>query len=401
MAIADPAEIQTPDFYRYRWVGLESAELHDRFVICRWQDGTTLRAFDLWLQENVLGSTIDVKTRESVADPADLDLSPAGAATAAAVEPDGSLTVIWRSGQRSSYHPGWLRHVADGQHHADAWLPEPVQWEAEALGGEPPTHDGSNVSEDPAVLQRWVDDLIRYGLARLRGVSLDPDLLLTLGQRIGAIRDTNFGLVWDVKANPEPDSTANTNFRLCPHTDLPTRETPPGFQFLHCVANTATGGHSTMADGQAVAAHIEAEHPEHYEALTTLRWVFFNRGPSVDHRWSGPIIDLGVAGSPLTIRAFHPVRGFPDMADRDVPRAYAALACFGRTAADPRFQITYPFSPGDIVGFDNRRVLHGRDRYESSGHRHLRGLYIDHDEIYSYARVNARALATAQTGEDT
>jgi gamma-butyrobetaine dioxygenase len=401
MAIADPAEIQTPDFYRYPWTGLESAEVEDRFVVCRWPDGTTFRAFDLWLHENVLGAAIDPMTRESVADPAELDVSPAGVASAATVETDGRLVVAWRSGGQSTFHPGWLRHVADGQHRAKSWLPTQTSWEAALFGGEPPTHDGTNVADDPLVLQRWADDLIRYGLARLRGVSLDPDLLLMLGQRIGAIRDTNFGLVWDVKANPEPDSTANTNFRLCPHTDLPTRETPPGFQFLHCVANTATGGFSTMADGLAVAAHLEAEHPEHYEALTTLHWVFFNRGPTVDHRWSGPIIDLGVAGSPLTIRAFHPVRGFPDMAEEDMPRAYAALACFGKTAEDPRFQISYPFTPGDIVGFDNRRVLHGRDRYESSGHRHLRGLYIDHDEIYSYARVNARARATAESGEDT
>ncbi|MEM7325869.1 MAG: TauD/TfdA family dioxygenase [Actinomycetota bacterium] len=401
MTIADPVEIKTPDFYQYPWTGLASAELRDRFVICTWSDGVTLRAFDLWLQENTVGTTIDEQTRESVADPADLDVSPDGAAVAAEVQADGSLVVTWRAGDTATYHPGWLRHVAEGRHRAASWLPEQTVWEAETVSGEPPTHDGTNLDRDPSVLQRWVDDLIRYGLARLRGVSLDPDLLLAVGPRIGAIRDTNFGLVWDVKANPDPNSTANTNFRLCPHTDLPTRETPPGFQFLHCLENTATGGFSTMADGLAVARHIEREYPEHYEALTTLRWVFFNRGPSVDHRWSGPIIDLGVAGSPLTIRAFHPVRGFPDMAEEDMPRAYAALQCFGRIAADPRFQISYPFAPGDIVGFDNRRVMHGRDRYESSGHRHLRGLYIDHDEIHSFARVNARASAATEPGADT
>lgn len=387
-----PTDLPTPDFYHYRWDPLTTAVLDDRFVLCSWSDGLTLRAFDLWLQENIVGSTIDLATRESVADPADLDLSPNGAAATVAVGPNGELVVAWRSGATSSYHPGWLRHVASGQHRADAWLPEQVPWQAADVGRQPPTRDGSAVETDPSVLEAWIGDLLRYGLARLTGVGIDPDAVLRIGQRIGAVRDTNFGLVWDVKASPNPDSTANTNLRLCPHTDLPTRETPPGFQFLHCVANTATGGHSTMADGLAISNHLAEHHPEHYEALTTLRWVFFNRGPSVDHRWSGPIIDLGVEGAPLTIRAFHPVRGFPDMAENDVPRAYAALQCFGRIAADERFQVSYPFSPGDLVGFDNRRVLHGRDRYESSGHRHLRGLYIDHDEIRSYARVSARAV---------
>jgi gamma-butyrobetaine dioxygenase len=145
-----------------------------------------------------------------------------------------------------------------------------------------------------------------------------------------------------------------------------------------------------MADGAAVADYLEQFHPEHYEALTTLQWVFFNRGPNIDHRWSGPMIDLGVAGSPLTFRAFHPVRAFPDMDQQDMPRAYAAMKCFSSVAASAQFQISYPFAPGDIVGFDNRRVLHGRDAYSAGGKRHLRGIYIDQDEVRSFARVANR-----------
>jgi gamma-butyrobetaine dioxygenase len=38
--------------------------------------------------------------------------------------------------------------------------------------------------------------------------------------------------------------------------------------------------------------------------------------------------------------------------------------------------------------FDNRRVLHGRAAYESeSGNRHLRGCYIDRDELRSRIRL--------------
>jgi gamma-butyrobetaine dioxygenase len=147
-----------------------------------------------------------------------------------------------------------------------------------------------------------------------------------------------------------------------------------------------------MADGAAVVAALQSEHPEHYEALTTLHWVFFNRGPGIDHRWSGPLIDLGVEGSPLTLRAFYPVRGFPDMEPDDMPRAYAAMRCFSKLADSDRFKLASPFLPGDLVGFDNRRVLHGRDAFESGGHRHLRGMYIDHDEIRSAARVVNRRL---------
>jgi gamma-butyrobetaine dioxygenase len=259
------------------------------------------------------------------------------------------------------------------------------------------------VLDDDAALGAWLNDLVTWGIARLRDLPDDPQIALTLAARIGPIRDTNFGRIWDVKADvtlagaSDTNSTANTNMRLGPHTDLPTRETPPGFQFLHCFVNQTTGGASTMADGLAVVAHLEEHFPEHYEALTTLRWVFFNRGPGIDHRWSGPMIDRGVPGSPLTLRAFYPVRGFPDMAPSDMPRAYAAMRCFSQLAASDRFQMRYGFEAGDLVAFDNRRILHGRDSFATGGARHLRGIYIDHDDVYSATRV-ANRLAAERAG---
>ncbi len=394
-------EIQTPDFYSYAWASIESVAIDDRFATLRWADGAELVAFDSWLRENAVGSRddgagVDVATREGLLDPALLsaDVSIAEAS----LTDDGALMVRWApDGDETRYHPGWLKHVADGDHRPDSWLPTPVLWTSSTMS-EPPTHDGARVLDDDDVLGHWLEDLLCRGIARLRGCAIDPNFNLELAARIGAIRDTNFGPIWDVKADvtmagiADTNSTANTNLRLGPHTDLPTRETPPGFQFLHCIQNAVEGGYSTMADGAAVVDALREEHSEHYEALTTLNWIFFNRGPGIDHRWSGPMIDLGVHGSPLTLRAFYPVRAFPDMSTRDMPRAYDAMSCFSRMAASDRFQMRYPFVPGDLVGFDNRRILHGRDAFESSGHRHLRGIYVDQDEVRSTARFLNRRL---------
>jgi len=390
-------EVPTPDFYAYAWDSITHLGVDGRFVVLRWADGTELRAFDLWLRENAVGAGgVDLATREGLFDPAQLtdDIS----VERASITGDGALHISWApDGAAATYHPGWLRHIADGQHLATSWIPEPVSWTAATMP-ELPTHDGSVVLEDDEVFADWLNDMIRHGVSRLRGCPVDADFNTVLAARIGAVRDTNFGAHWDVKADVAmagdalTNSTANTNRRLGPHTDLPTRETPPGFQFLRCIANEAGGGFSTMADGAAVADALKADHPEHYEALTTLHWIFFNRGPGIDHRWSGPLIDLGVEGSPLTLRAFYPVRGFPDMAPDDMPRAYAAMRCFSQLADNDRFKLASPFLPGDLVGFDNRRVLHGRDAFESGGHRHLRGMYIDHDEVRSAARVVNRRL---------
>lgn len=396
-------DVLTPDFYTYAWEPLATVAVDGRFVLLGWADGTTMQAFDLWLRENAVGAGgVDEATREGLLDPADLHDDVA--VTSAGITEDGALHIEFAPDRvEATYHPGWLRHVAHGEHLATSWIPSPVSWTAVTLP-ELPTRDGSVVLDDDDVFAGWLNDMLRHGVGRLRGCPINPDFDVMLAARIGAVRDTNFGAHWDVKADVKmagvasTNSTANTNRRLGPHTDLPTRETPPGFQFLRCIANEAGGGFSTMADGAAVVEALRSEQPEHYDALTTLHWVFFNRGPGIDHRWSGPLIDLGVEGSPLTLRAFYPVRGFPDMAPDDMPRAYAAIRCFSRLADSERFKLASPFLPGDLVGFDNRRILHGRDAFESGGHRHLRGMYIDHDEVRSAARVANRRLGiTHQT----
>jgi gamma-butyrobetaine dioxygenase len=48
----------------------------------------------------------------------------------------------------------------------------------------------------------------------------------------------------------------------------------------------------------------------------------------------------------------------------------------------------FRMDPGDLVGFDNRRVLHGRDAFDpGSGSWILVGCYIDHDDVFSRLRV--------------
>ncbi len=407
MSLPPNPAIPTPDFYSYCWIPLSSAVVDTPHVVLTWSDGTRLQAFGWWLRESVVadGAT-DPTTREGTIDPAEFpeDL----AVTTAVVTDEGALAVAFSDGFSGTIHPGWLHHVASGLHAADAYLPEMTVWTS-ASYPEPRTFDGAAIlAGDRAELTGFVSAMVEFGLARLRDVPPHIDAgpgpvegLAAITDLIGVRRDTNFGEIWNVKAEITgnfENTTANTGFRLGPHADLPTRETPPGFQFLHCVANTVPGGWSTMADGAALVEYLEANEPETYEALTTLNWVFFNRSRDHDHRWRGPMIDHGAPGAPLTIRAFYPVRGFPDMAAEDVPRAYRAARRFHELAADPQFEIRYPFKPGDLVGFDNRRTLHGRDAFDpGAGFRHLRGTYVDHDEVYSRLRVLSHHAAGARS----
>ena len=215
------------------------------------------------------------------------------------------------------------------------------------------------------------------------------------------MRPTHFGPDFDVIARLDADSQAYTGPRLAPHTDIPTRENEPGLQLLHCLVNTVPGGESLMVDGFAVAEWLRRHEPDTFAALTDLPWVWANRSTTADGRWSAPVIGLAPVATtnaslhhaPIDeIRMANTLRLFPDMAHDDVDRAYRAMRRFAELCDSPEFKITFPFTPGDCVIFDNRRVLHGREPFdEHARERHLRGCYVDRDDLLSRLRMLARA----------
>ncbi|GAF53314.1 gamma-butyrobetaine hydroxylase [Psychrobacter sp. JCM 18900] len=51
--------------------------------------------------------------------------------------------------------------------------------------------------------------------------------------RVDYLRQTNFGMTFDVISEKSPINLAYTSLSLPLHTDLPNQELPPGYQFLH------------------------------------------------------------------------------------------------------------------------------------------------------------------------
>ena len=391
-------EPMSPDFYDYVPSPLMSVEQIGDFLLIRWADGMTLNCHRFWLRENTLGhGGIDLDTREGLMDPA--DLSDAMQIESFTVTNKGDLFILWNPDRvRSLYSSGWLRHIADRKHLPNSWIPSPEPWTVDSLKSLFRQEAPEILHMDDA-LGDLLNSLIKDGVCIVENVPQEEGFLSVFATRIGPIRDSNFGALWDVRADislagdSKTNTTANTSFRLGPHTDLPTREIPPGFQFLHCLISEANGGESTLTDGAALVAELKNSHPADYELLSTRHWIFFNRGPGIDHRWSAPIIDYcGGDGLP-TIRAFYPVRAFPDRFDSGVAEAYQALRRFHRLADQPHLRLSLRLDPGQILCFDNRRILHGRQAFSGSGKRHLQGIYIDRDDVLSKARGLNRSRA--------
>lgn len=353
-----------------------------------WVDGLTHRFNRFFLRENHVGDgIIHPQTRERVLDVA---LMPDDLAIAAVRGEGEAVLVDWADGVTTRHAAGWLRDTAEGRWKPDAPLPERTPWEAAAMP-EPLSFDGPAVMVDDEALWDWLRATWRHGLARLRGLPVDAGTVQRVAERIGIIRNSSFGLSFTVESKPNPDSNAYTAGALTGHIDLPTREVPPGLQLLLCRENTCQDGFSTMADGFAVAEAIRTEDPDAFDALATLSWNQSNRHPDYDYRQCRPVIRLDDEGRVVEIRLADFLRAEPDMPDTEVERAYRALRLFMMMAQSDRFICRYPFRPGDLVIFDNRRILHGRDAFDPNGGvRRLEGCYLDTDEILSRLRVLAR-----------
>lgn len=377
----------TPDFELYPVPhAIVGARIHGQAVSVAWDDGRTSEHHAFLLRENSPDpETVHPLSRELLITPLEIpeDVTPVEASVDAA----GALVVVWSGdGHVSRFHPGWLRAHAWFEDDAAQAAPSPRLWTSRELG-EPPTFDGPATLNDDDAFLAWLEALRDFGLARLEGLPQQDGLLEELVTRVGTVRETNFGRVYHLAAKNDPDSNAYTSVELSQHMDIPTRECPPGLQFLYCRRNAVSGGQGVYVDGYRIAEDMRAEEPEHFDALTTIAWEYKNRAKDCDYRANGPVIRLDGSGNVTEIR-FNPFLRAPLKAPLAVQeRAYRSVRALIRWTRSPRYKLVFAYRPGDLLGFDNRRVLHGRTAYDNTGgDRFFEGMYSDRDDLYSRIR---------------
>ncbi|MFB9888019.1 gamma-butyrobetaine dioxygenase [Balneatrix alpica] len=367
----------------------QSLSLAQQSLQLAWSDGHQSEFHYLWLRDNCpCSECVSTLTREQLFEICDvpLDLQPQQAQLQ-----DGYLTILWEDGHRSRYHPGWLRAhcYAEAMRATRQWQAQ--SWDRDSIREALPEFDYAEVMEDDRALLDWLRLLRDWGISLLRQVDTTPGTLLKVANRISFIRETNFGTVFDVQAKPDANTAAYTNLRLPLHTDLPTRELQPGLQFLHCLANDAEGGESILVDGFRIAEHMREHYPDEFAALSSLPMEFHNKDRHSDYRFSAPALQLNRAGQVVEVRLANFLRGPLDLPADQVLRHYRAYRTFIALTREPVFQFFYRLSPGDLLVFDNRRVLHARRAFDlRQGRRHLQGCYVDRDELLSRIRVLER-----------
>lgn len=366
-------------------MSLVAVTAQPELLLTTWSDGRTARFHHLWLRDNCPCAscrhpTIHERTLDSLTVPDDI------APTAATVA-DGALEVVWPDGHRSSFDAAWLLAHAYEPGFGGPTTPVRTTWRPADLAVVPEVAYAEVMAGDRG-LRTWLGQLHRFGLSFVRHAPTEPGTLVGLAERISFLRNSNFGLLWDVESKPAADSLAYTSHPLTPHTDLVSRAEQPGLQFLHCLVFDAAGGDSTLVDGFACAEALRAADPGAFATLTSTPVPYHYRSRNCDVSAWSPMIRLDHRGELDEVRYSNallaPLRVPPDR----MSELYRAVRAFVALLRSDEFTLRFRLEPGDVMCFDNHRVLHGRDAFDpQSGPRHLQGCYVDRDDFLSRLRL--------------
>ena len=304
----------------------------------------------------------------------------------------GGLRVHWQPEDHvSDYDSDWLRGHRGGADQDSPCGPAPATWDAELSAAMPGADHDAVTSSDGALLD-WLRLLRGFGVAVLRDTPREPLSVLALAGLIGPARATNFGEHFDVLSKQEPNSNAYTALGLPCHTDLPNWERPPDYQLLHCLQNDADGGDSVLVDGFRAADELRRREPAAHRLLTRFPIDFRFQDNESDIRFRAPTIGLDEAGAVAEVRFNFAVMDAISAPPERIGALCRALRAFAAVIRDPALECRYRLSPGELLIFDNRRVLHGRAAFDpTTGGRHLQGCYLDRDQLLSRIRVLERS----------
>ena len=354
-------------------------------------DGSEQPIHPLWLRERCKDAgSIDLNTQQRLQDPSDfaIDLKLVAVSRPSA----GTYKVRFSDGHEASFSAeDILAEAALASNSHDC--PASRLWDGK-LAQLPRARWMADPGETE--LMSWLEAFLTWGFLLFEGVPREPGTVLKVGAKFGFVRETNFGNLFNVRSTPDATDLAYTSMSLDPHTDNPYRAPVPGIQLLHCLVNETSGGLSTLVDGFAVAQALREQHAEAFDILTSTPVRFKYIAADTELTASAPPIELDITGALKAIH-FSPRLDFVPLFEPAKLDAYfRARRLFDHRLRAPDFEIRFLLKDGDLVMFDNCRLLHGRTGFDpSEGLRHLQGCYIDIDGPRSLYRVLRRRLGRA------
>jgi len=299
---------------------------------------------------------------------------------------DEKLEIVWSEGNHISYYDSkWLRDHCYTMKNNTKYQSPYILWD-QSLS----KNIHKNMIEYDEILNtesgllKWLEQLHIYGFSIVKNSPTEIKSALNILKKISHLRETFFKTPFEVINIPKPNNTAYTAEGLRNHTDLPYFEYAPGYQFLHCLANSTKGGESSVVDGFCIAKYLKENEPEIFSLLINTHVKFKDNDYTQNtiRIYHSPLITLNKDNDFNDIRFSVATMAAIDCSDKIMEKFYLAYRRFAELIHSDNYTVNFKLSPGDIFSFNNRRVLHGRKEYDpNSGNRHLQGYYIDRDEI--------------------
>ena len=265
-------------------------------------------------------------------------------------------------------------------------LPQKILWNTDNLEFKEFNFDYSLEAE--MQMLELLEYFHQYGFVVVKGLHAKEGEIINFAERIGFIRETNFGKTFDVRSKKQPNDLAYTSIELGPHTDNPYRRPVPSIQFLFCVENSCVGGNSTLVDGFQVAKDLKVYHPDAFKILTetNIFYRFTDQDTVLEN--TGTTIELDDEGNFVQIRFSNRLDLVPYQSPDKLAKYYDAKRIFHKMINSEKYLINFRLPSGGLLIMDNYRLLHGRTSFNTSeGSRFLQGLYIDHDSIESKYKI--------------
>ncbi|KAK3702638.1 hypothetical protein RRG08_042626 [Elysia crispata] len=242
-------------------------------------------------------------------------------------------------------------------------------------------------------LYRWVRHINEEGICIIQDVPLREDMVQKVVEMMGPIMPTIYGSTFDVVQTPEQINVAYSSLPIGLHQDLVYFESPPGLQLLHCLEfdDCVEGGDNIFLDVFDMADKFRVTYPDLFQTLTkvpaTFQKVHYHRDYPVHLVNQKPHIKVNHLGEICAVYWAPPFEGPLAVETEHVEKYFFAYETFAKTLENAQM-LRHRLRPGDLVVFNNLRMLHGRDGFQSNrGARRLKGCYLNIDMFKSHMDV--------------
>ena len=242
-----------------------------------------------------------------------------------------------------------------------------------------------NIKSDEG-FKSLLSKLHSFGFAVIKDCKKNMSSVEFLAKKIGYVRNSIFGGLWSFESNADMADSAYTNEELRPHTDSTYSNDAPGLQLLLCCEYDAKGGDSIMVDGLKIAETIKSKNQNLYDVLTKIDVPGNYTGDGVILEAKRPIIKLD-DNNHINQISFNNYDRAPFRLDPELTKIfYEAISLFDNLANSKQYQWRHILKPGELLIFNNWRVLHGRGSF--NGKRKMKGCYINKEDFDSSCKIN-------------